>query len=310
MIPSMLKSPDHRIGDVWFYAEKDRVHVYYLTCPDTVAPHTIWDIGHATSTDLTHWQIEEPALIHGPEGQWNDSYATGCVVNAGDHYVMAVTSHNRAETGIARSQDLFRWTLDADNPKTRLDTRYYEPVGPGKRMFRHWRDPFILRTDERWLQLVCASALSRGKDASGTVGLAESRDLHTWKVLPPLEVEAFCEEMECPQIYERNGRYYLIFSTLPSLIHPGPASALPQGPRKTAYVMTSSHLLGPYHLAEHPYLIPSDFSVKPYACQIVSFMGRDYCLGTVWGEGLSYMSDPIPVRFDGNGIRIGTSCTL
>ncbi|MGE9292128.1 MAG: hypothetical protein ACQKBW_00820, partial [Puniceicoccales bacterium] len=114
----MFKHPNHLIGDVWFYAEKDRVHVYYLTCPDTLKPHTEWDIGHATSTDLIRWHVEEPALGRGPKGAWNDCYATGNVVKAGSQYVMSFTSHNRAETGLARSKDLYHWELDSGNPTT------------------------------------------------------------------------------------------------------------------------------------------------------------------------------------------------
>lgn len=300
----MLKHPGNHIGDVWFYPEENRVHGYYLTCPDTIKPHTEWDIGHATSTNLADWHIEDPALVRAPRGMWNDSYATGCVFKAGGRYAMFFTSRFRAETGIAWSEDLFHWELDSGNPNTSADPRYYELEGVGKRKFRHWRDPFVVKDGDRWLQLVCASDLNRPVHVKGTIGLAESTDLQHWSVLPPLEVEPFCEEMECPQLLVRNNLYYLFFSTLRELIAPAIATNLKDGPRTTSYVMISETLLGPYRLAKHPQVIPTDFPQQPYASQIVSFQGKDYCLGTIWEDGKSYIGDPIPVTFGKEGIYV------
>ncbi|MGE9292186.1 MAG: hypothetical protein ACQKBW_01115, partial [Puniceicoccales bacterium] len=188
------------------------------------------------------------------------------------------------------------------NPTTQLDTNYYVPNGGGKRQLRHWRDPFLFKDGGRWLQLVCAAAKDRPAHSCGAVGLAESPDLRQWTVLPPLDVECFCEEMECPQLYVRNGRYYLVFSTLKALINPASAEQLRGGPRNSTFVMIADNLMGPYRLAKHPHIIPPESPLQPYACQLVSFRGKDYCMGTVWSETPSYMCDPIPVVFGESGI--------
>ncbi len=53
-----------------------------------------------------------------------------------------------------------------------------------------------------------------GHTFGGTVGVAESRDMRRWTILPPLEHDRMPEEMEVPQVYGIGGRYYLVFCTI------------------------------------------------------------------------------------------------
>ena len=319
----MLKHPNNIIGDAWFYAEGDVAHAYYLTCASDIPAHTAWDIGHASSTNLIEWTVHDLALRRGEVGSWDETLATGTTVKTPQGYAMAYTSSGNAETGMAWSSDLFTWTRHVGNPTTFCDGHYYEAMSSGLRQALHWRDPFVFYHGGLWHQIVCASRSNAADGSRGTVGWAVSDDLKTWTVLPPPEIFPFSQEMECPQIYHRGGHFYLVFSAFPQLLLPGARSlieangewadvlsslpwnldpAVNHGP--STFVLMSRQLRGPYRPPARPTLFSPADPIQPYACQLLSFKGVDYCLGTVWGEGgKSYISDPIPVAFEENGIR-------
>lgn len=319
----MLKHPGNIIGDAWFHVEGDVAHAYYLTCADHLPAHEVWDIGHASSTDLVNWTIHEPALRRAEKGGWDECLATGATVNTGRGYAMAYTNSTRSQTGIAWSDDLHNWTRYSGNPITACDERHYELMSHGTRKALHWRDPFLFRHDGQWHQIVCASNRHGPLNGRGTVGWAVSDDLKSWSVLPPPEIEPFSQEMECPQIHERNGVFHLIFSTFPELLLPhireqilaaddwsGCVSSLPWNVDKktnhgpSTFVLTSPALRGPYRPGARPTLFRPSDPVQPYACQLVRFRETDYCLGTIWADdGISHISDPIAVTFGEDGLH-------
>lgn len=318
----MLKHPENIIGDAWFYSEGDITHAFYLTCSKDIPAHKAWDIGHATSHDLINWELQELALQRGAVGSWDECLATGSVVKYRNGYAMAYTSSTHAETGLAFSKDLYTWERFDHNPTTCCDDRYYERMSNGTRKALHWRDPFLFHEGGTWHQIVCASSRIGPENGRGTVGWATSQDLMKWTVLPPPDVEIFSQELECPQIYHRNGNYYLLFSAFPELILPekretiersqdwgSTVSSLPWNVDKkrnfgpSAFVMMSSTLRGPFRSTPKPCLFQPTDEVQPYASQIIHFHGADYCLGTIWAQdGMSYLSDPIPVIFTSEGI--------
>ena len=48
-------------------------------------------------------------------------------------------------------------------------------------------------------------------DGRGVIGLARSKDLLSWEMLPPVSTPGDFTEMEVPQVVPLNGRYYLLF---------------------------------------------------------------------------------------------------
>ncbi|EIQ00585.1 beta-fructosidase, levanase/invertase [Opitutaceae bacterium TAV1] len=302
----MLQHPGNYIGDVWFFVKEDTAHAYYLTAPESGRRRDVWSIAHATSRDLINWQRHGIALHPGVAGEWDESaLATGCIFEADGRFYMGYTGRNRQETGLAVSDDLFVWQKCPANPVTRLDARFYEPVGSGLRKTRHWRDPFIVRHDACWYQLTCASRVTGAPGARGVVGLAKSSDLATWEVIGPLDTEPFCQEMECPQLYFRNGKYHLVFSALADQILPVKRHQIgEENVWWTTYTMISDNFFGPYRLSAKPRIIPPAFPAQPYACQIATLGGQDYILGTVWGKDADpdFITDPLPVGFTGSGI--------
>ncbi|BAM03102.1 glycoside hydrolase family protein [Phycisphaera mikurensis] len=299
----MLRIPDRLIGDAWFFPGREVVHAYFLTCDASLPRHEHWSIGHAVSGDLVRWNDLGICLRGGGPGSWDHNLATGSVLRHGGRYWMAYTGHTAQRVGVAVSDDLHRWERIGSGPVSGIDTRFYEPVGSGSRRVPHWRDPFLFAWEGWVYAAVCASRNGGPPDRRGTLGLSRSRDLRTWIVLPPPEVEAVGQELECPQVVERGGRWHLLFSSAPSFF---PAAHLARHPAVAAgpnlYAMAAPTPLGPFRmLRKNPVLPPG----APYACQLVRWRGRDVLLGThpeQGGDGGS-ISDPIAVVADAEGIR-------
>ncbi len=300
----MLIVPRHHLGDSWYCTVGERVHCFFLVCPDTVPRHTAWDIAHASSIDLKKWTNHGVVLRRGAAGAWDGTcLATGSVLRRGRRFWMAYTGNwfgPEPAVGLATSSDLHRWQKIIVNPITTIDEHYYTAHSRGRRPFPHWRDPFLLELDGVAYQLVCAT--SAGDDSpAGTVGVARSRDLITWEVMPPLEVEPFAEELECPQVVSDAGRHYLVFSTpaglllsdtVPTLDAPG-----------NMYCMVGDSPLGPFRVADPRPLFPADMSDRPYAGRLVRVDGRHYLLGTIWSDAGDRISDPIPFELTPTGMR-------
>jgi beta-fructofuranosidase len=303
----MLTHYGNQIGDSWFYVKGDITHCYYLTSPEHVKRHTYWDIGHAVSRNLVDWEILGIALQMSPRGKWDESLATGSVIRWQGQYWMAYTSHATAQTGVAVSDDLEHWQRISDYPKTSLDPRYYEETGSGKRKLKNWRDPFLFEYSGQVYQLVCASLNRGAADARGTVGVARTRDMENWEVLPPLEVELVAQELECPQIYAAAGRYYLLFSTGTDLFSADFLSRHNSAELGyAAYSMIGPSPLGPFHITGNGRVLPPDYSIQPYAAQIVWHEKKAYLLGTIFYQGTHRICDPVPVEFTPEGIKLAT----
>ena len=65
----MLQDPEHWIWDSWIADDGERYHLFFLKAPaalkDPALRHEAAFIGHASSTDLTHWTSHEDALTPG-----------------------------------------------------------------------------------------------------------------------------------------------------------------------------------------------------------------------------------------------------
>jgi beta-fructofuranosidase len=301
----MLRVLGHHLGDSWYYVVGNRAHCFFLICPDTTARHTAWDIAHASSLDLTNWVYHGIVLRRGPAAAWDGTcLATGSVLNRGARFWMAYTGNwfgPRPAVGLAVSHNLCDWEKAAGNPITTIDEQYYTATSRGRRMFPHWRDPFLFEIDGVVYQLACATA--KGPDSSaGTVGVARSRDMTTWEVLPPLDVDPFAEELECPQVVAGLGRYYLVFSTLSDLLLSNTSGAANQ-PGGNMYAMLGDTPLGPFRVASLEPVLPADMTDRPYAGRIVDLGGKPYLLGTVWNDAGDRISDPIPIELTATGVR-------
>lgn len=303
----MLTQPGRQIGDTWFYAHKGVFHCYYLTCDLATPRHSSWDIGHATSNDLTHWTVQPLALKKGAADAWDDNLATGSILRWNDRFWMAYCAGNLAHVGVglAVSDDLFHWTRWPANPVTKIDPRYYEPIGSGSRPFPHWRDPFLF-VDGDWVyHYVCASSTQGVADERGALGLARTKNMTDWEILPPPTVDPVSQELECPELIEHGGVYHLIFSAIPEFFA---ASFLAKHPKDTfswsTYAMVGPTPFGPFRIHGDGRILPVDYPAQPYACRVVMMNDQPYLLGTIIEPGNDAICDPIPLKFTADGLRV------
>lgn len=142
-----------------------RYHVFFQHVPDSVSWGAQCHWGHATSTDLLHWEEQPVALSPAADelGAWS-----GCLVD--DRILYTSVCEPDIERGRVRSA----------RPRS-SDWQTWEPgpvlVGaPPDPEVVYFRDPFVLREGDTWRMLVGAGLA----DGTGCALGYASDDLTTW----------------------------------------------------------------------------------------------------------------------------------
>jgi beta-fructofuranosidase len=219
-----LRLEDRWIWDFWLVSDGDLHHAFYLQAPTSLGDpelrHRNATIGHATSFDLSTWTPVDDAFGPGPAGSFDDrSTWTGSVVRFRDRWVMLYTGTANAERGLvqriglATSTDLHGWSRGRDAVLA-ADPTYYETLDLDLWIDEAWRDPwsFVGPDDGRLHVYFTARAAVGDRFDRGVIGHACTSDLRTWEVLPPLDTagDGFGQR-EVPQLFEIDGRWYLLF---------------------------------------------------------------------------------------------------
>lgn len=302
----MLRHNGNHIGDSWYFVKDGVCHCFYLTCPETVERHMAWDIAHAVSRDLTHWEKQGIALRKGGEDSWDcRCLSTGSVIEFQGKYWMAYTGQwnsSLGKIGLAVSNDLFHWEKAAYNPILTPEGSIFSVRGRGLRKFSHWRDPKLLRRGDEVFGLICATSKTAPGDACGAVAVCRSKDMVQWDIAGELEIEPVCQELECPQIYKIEGRYFLIFSCFYDLFSEKMKRKYGGRLRQTSYYMTADSFWGPYRFIPDFDILPStcedDCQNAQYANQLIPWNGKWYITGTVWSDKGDYIADCREVRIN------------
>ncbi|MCX5685338.1 MAG: hypothetical protein NT049_16905, partial [Planctomycetota bacterium] len=207
-LPSMqyYKPPDpFNVGDTLPFFHDGVFHFYYLLdrghhgAKGGLGAHQ-W--AHASSTDLVRWQDHPLAVPITDEGE--GSICTGSVFfHAGTFYAFYATrGTDRGERlSLATGTDGIRFTKTLPNPF----------LVPGPRYGSGFRDPHVFRDASTGIfHLIVSTVLREG----GRACLAHytSTDLKKWEETEPFLVEEKKEVPECPDTFEWNDRYYLLFS--------------------------------------------------------------------------------------------------
>ncbi|MFB7934338.1 glycoside hydrolase family 32 protein [Streptomyces sp. NPDC056039] len=198
---------------------RGRHHLFYQHNPDApVHANVHW--GHASSSDLVHWEHHPVALAPTPGGPDEAGCWSGCLVDDDGVPTAVYTGVDRDHTGLgticlARAADPDDETLAEWTP---LPTPVVTgpPEGLDVAMFR---DPFVFRHDGRRLALVGAGHA----DGTPSVLLYDCDDLTDWRFAgvlldgrDPAARAAFGDRAtgwECPQLYEaRSGEWVLVVS--------------------------------------------------------------------------------------------------
>ncbi len=270
-----FQPPGMWIWDNWFVREGDTWHAFYLQLPKAVGADRRWKnndfykhVGHATSTDLTNWQDQGPAL-GALSGTWNDRHiATGSIIRHDNRWWMFFTGRGTQGDGVglALSDDLMTWKTEPAPLFPLIDTfaekadQQFTSTWQGQSV--RWAgisDPYILpEAHEGWFYIVlCSRVLDVPIGESGCLTLLRSRDLKAWQD-PQIVAWPRCfERMETPQLWQRQSRWYLSFGGVLNkdwLTNTNNASRLPSAAQgKTShqnYCYTMKSLQGPADEAE------------------------------------------------------------
>ncbi|RYY15450.1 MAG: glycosyl hydrolase family 32, partial [Chitinophagaceae bacterium] len=204
---------DWEIGDITVIIHKGVYHLFHLIIPN----HDY--IAHAVSADGISWKRVNNALFVGHPGEWDDDMLwTMHVVEKNDAFEMYYTGLQRRDRGIisrigfAYSADLIDWTKDKKNiypiePKG----IFYETHHHNPRTWLSFRDPFKYEYKGEAYLLVAARSIHGPVSRRGCVGMVKiSNDL--MELMPPLLHPLVYDDIECPCVFELNGRHYLLGS--------------------------------------------------------------------------------------------------
>jgi beta-fructofuranosidase len=302
----VLTLSTHWIWDFWLADTGTEYHVFYLQAPREVhAEQRHWSttVGHAVSTELTHWQVLNDALRPGTEPSFDDlAVWTGSVVRGDDGlWYLFYTGLSQANdgqvqrVGLATSADLMTWRKHGTDALVSADPRWYHTLdGSGEE--EAWRDPWLVRDpdDNGWHMLVAATARDGQVGQRGVLGHAWSPDLLTWRVLPPLSrTDSGLGQLEVPQLAVVGGDPVLLFNCLGPQLSRARQEA---GEAGGVWVLRPDSLLGPYDVTNATRLTDESLYVGKLVQSrdgqwvLLAFVNQD-----ADGAFVGSISDPMPV---------------
>jgi len=315
----VLRLADDWVWDSWTADDGEWFHLFFLKAPralgDLTRRHTHASVGHATSTDLTHWTLQPDALA-AAAGGWDDlAIWTGSVVR-GDDGVWRLFYSGLSQSlgyatrdqriGVAVSDDLTTWTRASERPVVAPDPRLYKTLADHPAASDTWRDPFVFKDPDGdgWHMLITAREQGAPRLRDGVLGHARSHDLATWELQPPLTEPAGFGEFEVAQARVIDGRPLLVFTCHPDQQAP---EQLARFGRCCAWSAPGASLTGPWDIAAaRPFAGEPDL----YAAQLVQRRdGSHALLGFLHreAEGIDSLAivDPIPVAVVDGTLRAG-----
>lgn len=186
----------------------NRYHAYFQYYP-FAARWGQMHIGHAVSDDLIKWK--EEAFVLAPEGEFEDG--EGClsgstIIKDNKMYLFySSCSNERNQTvSVAMSEDGYSFSRYESNPII---------VAPESCDNRCFRNPKVFEHDGKYKMIVGAGCMNVGK-----IEVFESDDLLSWNHLGEVMSDIrFGSCVESPDIFEKDGKYVLMFSTVKALPH-------------------------------------------------------------------------------------------
>lgn len=212
------ENPNMGLWDTWLFPADDAYHLFYLRRDVRDVGCTV--VGHAVSTDLVRWEPVRDALSVSAAPAWDSGpLMTGMVVQHHDgRYFMFYGSmvDGIQRIGVAISDDLYHWEKYAGNPIIEPSGPWYETdptAAPNGETA--WRDPFIIydENDRTYYAFICARVPGGDYTGGGCIAVCRSDDLLHWDTLPPAHISNKHICLEVPDIFQLNGRWYMLYSS-------------------------------------------------------------------------------------------------
>ena len=317
-----IASETHWIWDSWYAHDGARWHAFFLQAPKSLGDpelrHHNATVGHAASGDLVNWDHLGTCFTPSDGPAFDDmAIWTGSVVrDEAGLWHLFYTGISRAEDGLvqrighATSDDLHGWTRVSSEPC--LDVAgpaagaYEADLHDARWEHRAFRDPWVMRDPDGdgWLMFLTARA--KGVDepnAGGAVALATSPDLHRWTLQRPVFTGDF-GQLEVPQVFQREGRWYMLFCTAAQHHAKATAEAMPGAPVTGTHYLIGEGPRGPWRLAPLPFLDGS-LPCARYAARMLETAEGLRLMGFVdrpEGQFVGEIADPAPVEIDADGL--------
>ena len=280
------------VGDASFFRNGDECHIFYLSKRNDDPPRLpTCQLDHAVSKDLLHWQRLPTALFPGKPGEPDDDGIGGCsIVYRDGKYHMFYAGTNPQVTYHADSRDLIEWRKDNPlKPVIVPDPRWYvahDAAVEDPYNERGWRDPFLFIDDKqgRYVMTVTARRNQGPWRERGCVAWVVSRDLVNWEVQAPLYAPSIGMNLEVTELFEMDGRYFLIFC---------------HGETNTTRYRVADRLEGPYRCPVDDVLLPNYM----YAPRTIERQGKRYLIP--WVADRLNGSDDNRSEFGAEGVTWG-----
>ena len=173
------------------------------------------DWQHLTTTDFVNFENHGVAIPRGDVTAQDRDIYTGCIFEWEGVFHCYYCGHNEdllaegkpSEVILhATSTDLYTWEKQTDVFIAPDETRF---------MRRGWRDAFVYRDEERdeFRMLITGAEKHTHSKRWGLTALATSKNLIDWTIEDPLYAPSVYDAHECADLFELNGKWYLIFST-------------------------------------------------------------------------------------------------
>jgi hypothetical protein len=210
-------------------------HLFYTELAGGAVPLT--RVGHAASTDLTHW-TERPTVITAGAAEWcqQGTWAPHVAAAPGGGWVMLFTGQNTAGSeaiGALTSSDLDTWQIAPQNPVFTPQTTWAR-WGPD--FYCSCRDPFVWFENGVFNMLFTVDTLSPKRAA---LGRAQSLDLLHWADQGPFAVDSLVTpsvDIESSGLVFRANRVELHFTRNYTKMLTAPTSAGPWNFAQTVIV--------------------------------------------------------------------------
>jgi len=310
------------IWDSWYAHDGEKWHGFFLQADksliDPDARHMNVTQGHAISTDLVNWEHLGTMFAPSEGPAWDDKTTwTGSVVqDEAGLWHLFYTGTSKSEdamyqrVGHATSTDLHSWErvgdglcLDLTGPNA---STYEVEHQVGFWHDRAMRDPWVMRNPDGdgWLMYFTARASGiADPNQGGAVGFATSPDLMTWELQPPVFVGSF-GQLEVPQVFERDGRWYCLFCN-DAMHWSDDYKAMHDGPAVTGtHYLIGDSPRGPWQVAPGHFL-DGEMPCRRYAARIVDVDGQLVILGFEDRGKANFVGqimDPEPVDINENGL--------
>jgi beta-fructofuranosidase len=205
---------DWEIGDITVIVHEGIYHLYHLIIPN----HDY--IAHAVSKDGISWKRVNNALFVGNPGEWDDDMLwTMHVCHSSDKFKMYYTGLQRKDRGViskiglAESENLIDWEKSR-KPIFPIEPKgiYYESQHANPRKWLSFRDPYYFENNGDQYLLICARSITGPVSRRGCVGVVRITN-DVVELMRPLLYPMVYDDIECPCIFQLNGKYYVLGST-------------------------------------------------------------------------------------------------